>query len=81
MAGIDGKVIAITGASSQPSPEGLLNTGEVFGLMVAGTRFAECYTAPARTGVDLVWRLLGATPYQASSKPSRHGSSGSSTNW
>jgi len=30
----------------QPSREGLLQSGEVFGLMVAGARNAECYTVP-----------------------------------
>lgn len=37
----------------QPSPEGLLQTGEVFGLMVAGAGFAECYTAQDHFWIDL----------------------------
>jgi site-specific DNA recombinase len=40
----------------QPSPEGLLNTGEVFGLVVAGAGYAECHTAPTTYWVDLARR-------------------------
>ena len=54
----------------QPSPEGLLNTGKVFGLLVAGAGFAECYTQPEIPGLTLFlsnfWRVWGAKP------PARH---------
>ena len=37
----------------QPSPQGLLQTGEVFGLLVAGARNAEYYTVPEVYWIDL----------------------------
>ena len=37
----------------QPSPEDLLQTGEVYGLLVAGARNAECYTVPTTYWIDL----------------------------
>jgi hypothetical protein len=37
----------------EPSPEGLLNTGEVFGFVVAGAGYAEYYIAQETYWIDL----------------------------
>ncbi len=40
----------------QPSPEGLLKTGEVFGLMVAGARKRQAVHLPALQPLEIMIR-------------------------
>jgi len=43
----------VTRPASHPAASRLLQTGEVFGLLVAGAGYAECYTAPETYWIDL----------------------------
>jgi hypothetical protein len=40
----------------QPSPEGILNTGEVFGLVVAGERFGRGASGPSAGAIEFGFR-------------------------